>query len=315
MNWLDHTKEVFVNPADVDCEDETFRIPDFSGMDILVKSVREIGIVNPPLLQDLPGGKMIPVLGRRRIKAAREAGIGRIKAGTLPAEMPRAEGFRLAFWDNIHRRFLDPATIAVLVKTLLELFPRKVAADEFLPALGVQTNGPRLERLRKIGGLEPALLASLACGRIQEKTATILVELSPPERLTLVDFTEGLGLNANKKAELISHLFDLSLVNSRSVLEYLCDERAVRIMETSDLPLPERAARFRSLVRSLKFPELAQREGHFSRWLRSVPQSDGISVVPAPFFETCGCTVEVRVASLEEAERVLARLQGKQDLD
>jgi hypothetical protein len=293
----------------VDLDDDTYHIPDFSDLSPLVKSVRAIGIVNPPLLQERADGRMIPALGRKRLKAAAEAGIDRTKAGILPAEMPRSDGFKLAFWDNIHRKSSNPASTAVLVKTLLEVFPRQVVADEFLPVLGVQPSGPRLERLKKMGGLEPSVLSALACGKLQERTAVILAELTPHERLTLMEFTERLGLNANKKAEVIGHLFDLSIVNSRSVLECLSDERVIQIVENSDAPLPERANRFRRFVRFLRFPELALREEEFNRWLGSVRPSNNVSVSPAPFFESGGYTVEARAASLEEAERILRRLQ------
>jgi ParB-like chromosome segregation protein Spo0J len=309
VNWLDHTRAIFVNPREVDCEDATYYIPDFSDFNTLLKSIREIGIVNPPLLQKQKDGKLIPVLGRRRLMAARQAGLDRVEARMLPSEMPQTDGFRLAFWDNIPNRSLDPATLAVLVRRLLGLFPRQVVADEFIVIAGIHTNGPKLERLRKIGGLEPVLLEALAKGRIQEKTAATLTELAPEERLTLVDFTERLGMNANKKAEVISHLFDLSIFNSRPVLRFLEDERMVAIVENSDIPVPERAARVRNFIRSLKFPELARREEQFSGWLRSLPQSQRISVSPAPAFETCGCSIQISVDSPDQAERILARLK------
>lgn len=309
MNWLDHTRAIFVNPREVDCEDPTYYIPDFSDLNTLVKSVREIGIINPPLLQKQEDGRLIPVLGRRRLLAARQAGTDRIEARMLPSEMPQTDGFRLAFWDNVHNRSLDPATLAVLVRRLLELFPRQVVAEAFIVTTGIQTNGPRLERLRKIGSLEPELLEALAKGRILEKTAATLTELAPEERLTLVDLTERLGMNANKKAEVISHMFDLSILNRQPVLRFLEDERMVAIMENSEIPVPERAAQVRNHIRSLKFPELVRREEQFSGWLRSLPQSQGISVSPTPAFETGGCSIHISADSSDQAERILSRLK------
>jgi len=290
----------------VDLEDDTYLVPAFSHPD-LTESVRHIGILNPPLIQESEDGRLIPVLGRRRLRAARAAAISRVKVGVISSGMPVADGFRFAFWDNIHHRRMDPATTAVLVKKLLDVFPRKTAAEEFLPALGLRTSGFRLERLRRIGELESALLERLAEGRILEKTAAILVELTSEERRELVQFTERLGLNANKKAEVIGHLFDLSILRSRPVLEFLRDDAALAIME-SDIPIPEQASRFRNHVRSLTFPELVHREVQFNHWLRSLKLPHEISLSPAPAFETGGCTIEIRADSLDEAERIVAKI-------
>jgi ParB-like chromosome segregation protein Spo0J len=293
----------------VDCEDATYYIPDFSDLGPLVKSIQKIGIVNLPLLQEQVDGKLIPVLGRRRLKAALQRGMSDVKAAVLPPEAPQTDGFRLAFWDNICHRSLDSATIAVVVRRLLELFPRQVVVDEFLSPTGIQLGGPRLERLRRIGGLDPVLLKALADGRIQEKTAVILAELSTEEGRRLVNLTEQLGMNANKKAEVIGYLFDLSVLNSQPILSFLQDERMIAIAENSGVPVPERGARVRNFIRWLKFPELAKREEEFSLWLRSVPQSQNVSISPAPGFETPACTIQISAYSTAQAEAILAKLK------
>jgi hypothetical protein len=309
VNWLDRTKTIYINPREVDCEDATYCIPDFSESGALLESVREIGIINPPFVQRREDKRLVPVLGRNRLKVALQVGMSAVKTGVLPSEMPRADGFRLAFWDNAHRISRDSATLAVLVKRLLELFPRKVASAEFLAPIGVQINGPRLERLRSIAGLEPEILTALAVGRIQEKTAALLTKLQSEERLALAGFTESLGMNANKKAEVIGALFDLSILNSRPITAYLRDKRMVSIAENSHMSVPERSTGVRNFIRSLKFPELVGREEDFSRWLRTLPRSQNISISPTPAFETLGCTIQISADSPAQAERILARLK------
>ena len=177
-----------------------------------------------------------------------------------------------------------------MVRRLLDLLPRDVVADDFLPLLGVPARGPRLERLRAIGGLEEPVLQSLALGRIQEKTAFILTALPQEEQRALLELTDALGMNANKRAEVISHLADLSVFHGKPIMEFLLVEEARSIVHDEDIPRPERAARFRRLIRSWKFPELVNSELEFQEWLRGLPESEGIVVHPAPGFESRECT-------------------------
>jgi hypothetical protein len=107
----------------------------------------------------------------------------------------------------------------------------------------------------------------------------------------------------------ISHLADLSVFHGKPILEFLHQEEARSIVHDEDIPRPERAARFRRLIRSWKFPELVDSEQEFQEWLRGLPQSEGIVVHPAPGFESRECTLEIRTKSREEAERILKRLK------
>jgi ParB family transcriptional regulator, chromosome partitioning protein len=308
LKWLANTRMAILDLHEVDLRDRTYCIPCFADPAALVKSIDSVGILNPPLLQELPGGRMIPVLGRRRLQAAVQLGISQTEVRIASDRISEADGFAVALWDNFGHRTFDIATTAVVVRRLLDLFPRDVVAEDFLPLLGIPARGPRLERLRVIGGLEEPVLQSLALGLIQEKTAFILKALSREEQREVLELTDALGMNANKRAEVISHLADLSVFHGKPILEFLDVEEAQSIIHDEDIHRPERAARFRRLIRSWKFPELVNSEQEFQEWLRGLPQSEGIVVRPAPGFETRQCAVEIRTGSREEVERILSKL-------
>ena len=116
-------------------------------------------------------------------------------------------------------------------------------------------------------------------------------------------------MNANKTAEVIGHLSDLSVFHGKPILEFLSDEEARSIIHDEEISVPERAARFRRLIRSWKFPELVNSEQKFQEWLRGLPESERIVVRPAPGFETRECTVEIHTESREEVERILNTLK------
>jgi len=291
-------------------EDSAYLIPCFEDMLPLVESVRRMGVINPPVLQRTPRGVLIPVLGRRRLDAAREAAIRQVETKILPAEMPETDGFELAFWDNLARRTFDTACSAYLVKRLLDLFPRDVVAEDFLPVLGIPPKGPRLERLSAIGGLEFPVLKALSCGKIHEKTAAILAELNPEDRETVMGLVDGLHLNANKAAEIVSSLHDLSVFHGKAISELIRDQQFRSILHDAESSVPDKASRFRELIRSWMFPELVAREHAFDSWRRNLIGKDRIQVRPVPAFESEECFIEVRAGNRLEAERIVAKIKG-----
>ena len=234
-----------------------------------------------------------------------------VEVRVIPAYMPEEDGFLMAVWDNAaHKRF-DRACAAVIVKRLLELYPRELVAKQFLPVLDVPPRGPRLEQLRALGGLEEPVLLALASGRIHEKTALLLSELQSPERMGLLEFTEDLGLNANKKAEVIERLLDLSIFHNRPVLEFVQAEDAQAALANQDIPLPERANRFRDLLRSWKFPELAKKEAEFRAWSETLPHSDRVSVRQSRSVEVEQYDIEIRVDSRNDVEKLINSIKDE----
>lgn len=311
MNWPDHTRLHVLKPDNLNLEDETYRIPSFSDPMPLEKSIERIGIVNPPLVQERAPEKFVPVLGWRRLKAALKLGFEQVEVRTLPQNTPVSDGFRLAFWDNVAQRTLPLATTAVLVRKLLEIFPRNVVINEFLPVLGVPARGPRLERLHALGNLEYRALTWLADGRILEKTALVLTRLDRSDRTALMDVVKDLALNANKTAEVVGNLFDLSVYHGRPVSDLLLDHDAQALLGDEDLSIQERAARFRDLVRSKKFPHLADKEREFQKFCERLHLPPNVKVRPTQSFETHACSVEIRVSDRSEAQRLLEILREK----
>lgn len=310
LNWLEHTRFLELDPDEVDLEDRTYYIPDFQPLDRLAASIEKIGILDAPLVQERAGGRFIPVLGRRRLQAARLIGLSRMEARIVSQDISESEGFLLAFWDNVGHRSFDPAGRAVVVRRLLELLPREVVARDFLPLLGIPPRGPRMERLRSIGGLEAHVLEALATGQILEKTALILTDLNSQERATLVDLIHHLQLNANKAAEVIEHLFDLSVLHGKPILEFLESGEVSVILRDQDIPVPERSARLRELVRGWRFPELTNKEQEFRIWSQRLPKSERISIHPTPAFEDEKCTIQITSESWEEAEKIAIELEN-----
>lgn len=310
MNWLEHTRACTINPDKIDLTDRTYHIPCFRSLESLANSIEQVGIINKPVVQERPSGGLIPVLGRRRLQVALQLGMVSVEVRVIPASMPKEDGFLVAFWDNAaHRRF-DPACTAVIAKRLLEQYPRDVVAKRFLPVLGVPPLGPRLDQLRALGSLEEPVLQAMASGRIHEKTAFLLSRLQPHERMGLLEFTEDLGLNANKKAEVIERLLDLSIFHNRPVLEFVQTEDAQATLADGDIPLPERANRFRDLLRSWKFPELAKKEAEFRAWSETLPRSDRVFVRPSRSAEV-GYDIEIRAGSRNDVEKLVNRIKDE----
>jgi hypothetical protein len=308
LSWLDHTQIVALSPIEIDLEDRTYFIPSYIDIQALVTSIERVGILNRPFVQKTLDKRFIPVLGRRRLKAAAEIGISAVKVIVIDSDVPEPDLFRLAFWDNMALRELDPASTAGLVNRILELYPIEVAHREFLSVLGVATDGFRLQRFKSIAELEDTILQALAVGRIHEKTAFILSKMVLNDRQHVFRLVQELRLNANKAAEIVGHLFDLSVTMGTSIVDLLDCGESRSILVDSNASIPEKTAQFRTLLRRWKYPEQSLLEQDFHNTFQQVNSTGRISVSPTPSFENKKCTIKIHSDSWEEAHTILKAL-------
>ncbi len=156
------------------------------------------------------------------------------------------------------------------------------------------------------------MLEALSHGRIHEKTAALLCELEPATRVELLELTGKLRLNANKAAEIMSWLFDLSVLEGKPIAELLAREGARSILTDEESSVQERAERFRELVRRWKFPELTARRPSLSGRSACL-HLEQYRWKPTPAFEDPACVIEIRAASKEEAQRILNNVKSTND--
>ncbi len=303
MDWRSRTQLITLDISQVDLSDKDYLIPSYSPLTRLESSISAVGILNPPLVM-MQDRVYVPILGRRRLQAAVNLGISSVSAGEMMSSLDDRSLFEIAFWDNIDNRPANPATTAYLVKRLLDLFEKRTAAERFFPSLGVSAFGPKIERLRMIGGLENVFLNALAQGHIQEKTAFIFSKISYEERVFVLNVILELGMNSNKAAEITSHFFDLAAFSGEAILDGHGAKLIIDIMATAE-PNQEKTERVRSALFALRFPEIAGKQIEFSNKICKYRLTKNVQVKAHQAFESPGAIIEVRTDSWHTADSLL----------
>ena len=170
-------RTAWIKPAQVSFQNLMFWVPSFEVLEPLKASMEQVGILNSPVVKSDGNNIFIPILGRRRLQVAAALKFDSVEVRITDASLNDEDGYLIAFWDNLARIKQDPAVKAHTIKRLVELFPRETIAKNILPFIDTPARGPKLERLRKIGGLENDILEAVSNGRIQEKSAILFAEL------------------------------------------------------------------------------------------------------------------------------------------
>jgi ParB family chromosome partitioning protein len=169
---------------------------DPSALDELIASIKEIGILQPPVVRQVRPGAYELIMGERRFRAAKAAGLKTIPV--IIRQTPDNELLREALIENIHRSQLNALEEAAAYSQLLTDF--NCTHDELAIKLG--RSRPLISNTIRLMNLPTSVQQKLVTGQITAGHARALLGLNNAttiEKLATRITTEGLSVRATEQ--------------------------------------------------------------------------------------------------------------------
>jgi ParB family chromosome partitioning protein len=166
---------------------------DEEAMAELAHSIREVGLLQPVVVRPAGNGRFELIMGERRWRAARDAGLS-----TLPAivrETTDDAMLRDALLENLHRAQLNPLEEAAAYQQLLDDFG--CTHDELAGRIG--RSRPQISNTLRLLKLSPAVQRRVAASVISAGHARALLavdDADTQDRLAQRVVSEGLSVRA-----------------------------------------------------------------------------------------------------------------------
>jgi ParB family chromosome partitioning protein len=171
-------------------------------LDELIASIKEIGILQPPVVRQVRQGAYELIMGERRFRAAKAAGLKTIPV--IIRQTPDNELLREALIENIHRSQLNALEEAAAYSQLLTDF--NCTHDELAIKLG--RSRPLISNTIRLMNLPTSVQQKLISGQITAGHARALLGLNNAaglnsaaaiEKLATRITTEGLSVRATEQ--------------------------------------------------------------------------------------------------------------------
>jgi ParB family chromosome partitioning protein len=163
----------------------------------LVHSVREFGVLQPVVVRTNSEGDYELIMGERRTRAAREAGLTAIPA--IVRETADEDLLRDALLENLHRSELNPLEEASAYQQLLEDFG--ITQEELATRIG--RSRPQISNTIRLLKLPVPVQQRVAAGVLTAGHARAILSLETPEsmqRLADKVVNEDLSVRATEEA-------------------------------------------------------------------------------------------------------------------
>ncbi|MFC4138229.1 MULTISPECIES: ParB/RepB/Spo0J family partition protein [unclassified Microbacterium] len=143
----------------------------------LVHSVKEFGVLQPVVVRRNAEGEYELIMGERRTRAAREAGLESIPA--ILRETADEDLLRDALLENLHRSQLNPLEEASAYQQLLEDFG--ITQDQLATRIG--RSRPQVSNTIRLLKLPVPVQQRVAAGVLSAGHARAILSLEDPERM------------------------------------------------------------------------------------------------------------------------------------
>ncbi len=179
--------QIFPNPR------QPRTVFDETALNELITSIKSVGILQPPVVRKVSENKYELIMGERRFRAAKAAGLTSIPV--IIRQTPDNELLREALIENIHRSNLNPLEEGAAYAQLLSDFG--CTHDELALKLG--RSRPLISNTIRLLNLPDAVQRKVAAGVISAGHARALLGLtdsSDIEKLASRIVAEGLSVRA-----------------------------------------------------------------------------------------------------------------------
>ncbi len=283
----------------------------------LINSIKNVGMINPPLLiKDKRGGYTV-IAGYRRVMALKAMGYEKTPCLLLPeSRISSLECLLLSLYDNLAIRRFNEVEKAMALSRLTSVFPQEEVLEKYMPLLDLPRHQKTLQFYVKLENeldYEPKL--SLASGQISFKTAGKLLEIEPEGRSRVFHWILNLRLNINQQIQFIDYIVDLSHMNRMSVSDFLEEYPLEDIFPQGDMNRPQRAKAILRFLRGMRLPTVVSAEEGFRKDVLRLRLPEGVRITASPYFESPYYRLEILFKKGKELREKIRCLWDKDELE
>ena len=171
--------------SQIEFDDETFRLGLSKDISSVLNSIKEVGMINPPVLREKENKYQI-ISGYKRLKACKELGIEEVFSRFYKSdEISNEECLKIVFYENQERLGdMGKAELLLIFKRLCGLEQSELT-QRVLPFLGILPSRKNFERYMRLAELEKEIKAAFYSEKITIEQAIILSEVEDPIRIEI----------------------------------------------------------------------------------------------------------------------------------
>ncbi len=278
-------------------KDKRFFIPGHGNSGRLERSIRTVGVINPPIVAPGADG-FIVVCGWRRLQVCRRLSDKRFFVLIDETSGDRTL-FRKAVEENaVVRPFNELEKAWVLAKFKGFGMEESELIKDINPLLGLASAKWALDNYLSFYELEPEVQVVVMEKNLPRQALTALSELGEEERKEILPLLEPLG--GNKIRELCEDLYDVAKRGGVSGSEVMRKREIREVLRMDQMSPVQKSEKIRLILKALRYPEYYSWKRRVEETLNNIGWPEDIDFIPSEYFEENDISIKMKIGKMED---------------
>lgn len=277
----------------------------------LARSIKEVGLINTPVLRKNDDGTLNIVLGFRRIKALQSLGWEEVPCRiVLESHMSPVKCLLLSLNDNLGTRSFNDVEKAMVISRLSKWLRKSDVVENYMPLLGLSAQeSTRAFYCRIEDELNEDIKILIINGQLSLQAFKLVLQMDDEAKHAVFKLTTELKFNMNQQKQLIDYINDIKHIKNCPVSEILNIKSIRQIRDHTRLNNPQKVNAMLRELRSMIYPKLMDAEQSFKRMVSALDLPEGVKISAPPFFEAPHYRMEILFESGEELKEKIQQLK------
>jgi len=288
--------------SDINTEDTTYRITTDRSIDNLIISIKETGLLHPPILiqKESLNNEFIIISGFRRIEACKSLGLSETEARILSPDTEKIEQVKIAISDNSFQRSLNLIEVSRSLNLLSEFFKDNKEFSEAAAKLGLPGHPGVIRKMEKLSNMPIPVQNAVLSDTISLAMACELDTFENNTAITLVKLFDELKLSLNKQREIIILVKEIAIREDISMQDVLEEDYLQQILNNSEPDRNQKSQKLRFYLKERRFPVITKNEKSFEALVKSLNLGNNVKLIPPRDFEGTEYNLNLSFRNLTE---------------
>lgn len=252
------TKYIFTSLKldQIDKRDETFRFTDEENYSRLQKSISQVGIIHPLMVQKKRDTYGI-ILGFKRFQIAKALDLPQVPVRILDEKISPELTFEIALLSHSREYRLLEKVRALLILKKLRIPPPHIV-QHYLPFLDLPANEYYLKSYLEILNFSSSTLNYLSRHQLSLKQIQMFKGLSHHQQNFLVDVAEEFKLRGLELQNIIADLREISRRDNQSVYQIFKEMNWSQFLQGDTNSRGNRLSQLKKLIKEKRYPQLTK---------------------------------------------------------
>jgi ParB family chromosome partitioning protein len=282
---FDTLREIHI--SDIDIKDERYKISPISeDIVFLARSIKEMGLMNPPVVRPMEAGKFIIVSGFNRVKALRQNKEIKVLVRPTAGDSDDYHCLLISIASLAFKRPLSPVELIISLKRLSGYMDGESMAKMSPAVLNTRLTRGFIDNLLDIGSLPDPVLGLIDDGRLSLKSAKRISRLDREGVLFFLDIFSKIRASVSVQLEIIQNILE-TCAREGFQPKFFFHELKIPYPLEDEPPDPVQSTRhFRTLVFEQRFPDLSRTRRAVQDKITSVKLPGNVKLIPPENFES-----------------------------